>query len=108
MPHHQPPGVPSTSANRTGRPASQPDLSGGLIGQDTLELVARFDAEFDEGLFQVVLGGTYAEEQPGVDLGIRQAVACQPRDLGLLDGQLIIAGGDAGLGAVSAPWNLCS
>jgi hypothetical protein len=98
MPHHQPPGVLSTSANRTGRPASQPDLSGGLIGQDTLELVARFDAEFDEDLFQVVLDGACAEKQPGADLGIRQAVACQPRDLGLLHGQLIIAGGDAGFG----------
>ena len=97
MPHHQPPGVPSTSANRTWRPASQPDLSGGLIGQDTPEL-ARFDAEFDEDLFQVVLDGACAEEQPGADLGIRQAVACQPRDLGLLHGQLIIAGGDAGFG----------
>jgi hypothetical protein len=98
MPHHQPPGVPSTSANRTGRPASQPDLSGGSIGQDTPELVARFDAEFDEDLFQVVLDGACAQEQPGADLGIRQAIAGQPRDLRLLRGQLIIAIGDAGFG----------
>ena len=108
MPYHQPSGVPSTSANRTVRLASQPDLSGGSIGQDTPELVARFDAEFDEDLFQVVLDGACAEEQPGTDLGIRQAVAGQPRDLGLLHGQLKIAGGTLGLGAVSAPWNLCS
>ena len=62
MPHHQSPGAPSTSANRTVRVASQPDLSGGSIGQDTPELVARFDAEFDEDLFQVVLDGACAEE----------------------------------------------
>ena len=96
MPHHQPSGVPSTSANRTVRLASQPDLGGGSIGQHTPELVARFDAEFDEDLFQVVLDGACAEKQPGTDLGIRQAVAGQPRDLGLLHGQLKIAGGDAG------------
>jgi hypothetical protein len=96
MPHHQPPGAPSTSADRTVRVASQSDLSGGSIGQDTPELVARFDAEFDEDLFQVVLDGACAQEQPGADLGIRQAVAGQPRDLGLLRGQLFIAIGDAG------------
>jgi hypothetical protein len=56
----------------------------------------------------VVLDGACAEKQPGTDLGIRQAVAGQPRDLGLLHGQLMIAGGTLGLGAVSAPWNLCS
>jgi hypothetical protein len=98
MPHHQPAGAPSTSADRTGRPASQPDLSGGSIGQDTPELVARLDAEFDEDLFQVVLDGACAEEQPDADLGIRQPVAGHPRDLGLLRGQLMIAGGDAGFG----------
>ena len=98
MHHHQPPGAPSTSANRTVRLASQPELGGGSIGQDTPELVARFDAEFDEDLFQVVLDGACTEEQPGADLGIRQAIAGQPRDLGLLRGQLIIAGGDAGFG----------
>jgi hypothetical protein len=32
--------------------ASQPDRLGGLIGQDTPELVARFDAELDEELFR--------------------------------------------------------
>ena len=94
MPHHPSPGAPSTSANRTVRLASQPDLSGGSIGQDTPELVARFDAEFDEDRFQVVLDGACTEEQPGAD-GIRQAIAGQPRDLELLRGQLIIAGGDA-------------
>ena len=51
----------------------------------------------------MVLDGAGTEEQPGADLGIRQAVAGQPRDLGLLHGQLIIAGGTLGLGAVSAP-----
>ena len=55
MHHHQPPGAPSTSANRTVRLASQPELGGGSIGQDTPQLVARFDAEIDEDLFQVVL-----------------------------------------------------
>jgi hypothetical protein len=34
------------------RLASQPYRSGGSIGQDTPELVARFDAEFDENLFR--------------------------------------------------------
>ena len=109
MPHHQPSGVPSTSANRTVRLASQPDLGGGSIGQHTPELVARFDAEFDEDLFQVVLDGACAEKQPGTDLGIRQAVAGQTARSGTpARGQLIIAGGTLGLGAVSAPWNLCS
>ena len=102
MPHHQPPGAPSTSANRTVRLASQPDLSGGSIGQDTPELVARFDAEFDEDLFQVVLDGACAEEQPGADLGIRQAVTGQPGDLGLLRGQLIIAGFGCRLGTLES------
>ena len=98
MPHHQPPGAPSTSATAQCDWLVALTLSGGSIGQDMPELVARFDAEFDEDLFQVVLDGACAEEQPGADLGIRQAVAGQPRDLGLLRGQLIIAGGDAGFG----------
>jgi hypothetical protein len=80
------------------RLASQPDLGGDSIDQHTPELVARFDAEFDEDLFQVVLDGACTEEQPGTDLGIRQAIARQPRDLGLLHRQLIIARGDAGFG----------
>ena len=66
--------MPSTSANRTVRLASQPDLGGDSIDQHTPELVARFDAEFDEDLFQVVLDGACTEEQPGTDLGIRQAI----------------------------------
>jgi hypothetical protein len=46
----------------------------------------------------VVLEGACAEEQPGADLGIREAIAGQLRDLGLLRGQLIISIGDAGRG----------
>ena len=65
-----------------------------------MELVARADVEFGEHLVQVVLDGAAADEQPGADLGVGQPVAGEPRDLGLLDRQLV-AGLDAALAAVS-------
>ena len=70
-PDHQPPGAPPESAYRTVRLANQPNRRGGSIGQDLPELVARFDAEFDEDLSQVIFDGARAEEQPRSDLGIR-------------------------------------
>jgi hypothetical protein len=102
MPHHQPAGARSTSANRTWRLASQPDLSGGSISQDTPELVARLDAEFDEDLFQVYWTVRALRNNRAPDLGIRQAVTGQPRDLGLLRGQLIIAGFGCRLGTLES------
>ena len=52
------------------------------------ELAARADAQLGEDLAEVVLGGARADEQVGSDLGIRQPVPGQPRDLGLLSSQL--------------------
>jgi hypothetical protein len=63
-----------------------------------VELTAGADAELGEDLAQVVLDGVGADEQPGADLRVGQAVAGQPRDLGLLGGQLL-AGLDGGLGS---------
>src|SRR6266516_7128105 len=57
-------------------------------------LVARVDVELGEHVVQVVLDGTRADEQPRADLGVREAVAGEPRDLGLLGGELA-AGLDA-------------
>jgi hypothetical protein len=48
-----------------------------------VELAAGGDAELGQDLAQVVLDGVGADEQPGTDLGVRQAVAGQPGDLGL-------------------------
>ena len=47
-----------------------------------MELAAEGDAELGEDLAQVVLDGVGADEQPGADLGVGQAVAGQQRDLG--------------------------
>jgi hypothetical protein len=54
-----------------------------------VELVARVDVELGEDLVQVVLDGAAADEQPGADLGVRETVAGQERDLGLLSGELV-------------------
>ncbi len=67
-------------------------LAGGLLrlgagrvaGQGPVELAARADGELGEDLAQVVLDRTGADEQPSADLGVREAVAGQPRDQGLL------------------------
>jgi len=55
-------------------------------GQDPVELAAGADAELGEDLAQVVLDRARADEQPGADLRVGQAVAGQPRDLSLLWG----------------------
>ena len=79
-----------------GRGAGQRGLArpdGGRAGrQDAMELAAGADGELGEHLAQVVLDRARADEQPGADLGVGQAVAGQPRDLCFLGGQL-----DAGL-----------
>src|SRR6266571_2913754 len=73
------------------RPACQP-RGVGVVGQCSLELQAGADLELGEYLAQVVLDGARADEQPGADLRVRQPVAGQPRDLGLLRGQLLVHG----------------
>src|SRR5579859_6334107 len=57
-------------------------------GQGPVELAAGADAELGEDLAQVVLDRAGADEQPGADLRIGQAVPGQPGDLGLPGGQL--------------------
>src|ERR1700677_2463084 len=61
----------------------------GVAGQDAVELAPGADAELGEHAAQVVCGRPRADEQPGADLGVRQAVSAQPRDLGFLRGQPI-------------------
>src|SRR5690348_17409405 len=56
--------------------------------QDAMELVAGADVELGEDLVQVVFDGARAHEQLGSDLGVGQAVAGQPADLGLPGGEL--------------------
>src|SRR6476661_5475991 len=55
--------------------------------QDAAEVAARGDVELGEDLAQVVLDGAPRQEQPGADFGVREAVAGQPGDLGLLSSQ---------------------
>src|SRR5262249_14923481 len=50
---------------------------------------ARADVELGEHLAQVPLDGAGADEELGTDLGVRQAVTCEARDLLLLRGQLV-------------------
>ena len=57
-------------------------------GQHAMELVAGADVELGEDLVQVVFDGAPAHEQLGGDLGVGQAVAGQPGDLGLPGGEL--------------------
>src|SRR6266566_5319250 len=57
-------------------------------GQEAVKLAAGADVELGEDLGQVVLDRAWADEQPGTDLRVGQAVPGQPRDLGLLRGQL--------------------
>src|SRR6202042_3808183 len=63
--------------------------SGGIPagGQHAVELATGGDAELGEDVAEVVLGGARADEQPGADLRVRQALPSQPRHLGLLRGQ---------------------
>src|ERR1700733_6932745 len=75
--------------------------------QGAVELAAGGNAELGEDLAEVVLDRAGAEEQPGADLRVRQAVAGQPRDHRLLRGQLAagldraLAGGLAGSGQLA-------
>src|SRR5260370_19380459 len=57
-------------------------------GQGAVELAAGAYVELGEDLVQVVLDGAGAHEQLGGDLGVGQAVAGQPGDLGLPGGEL--------------------
>jgi hypothetical protein len=72
-----------------------------------VELAARADAELGEHLAQVVLDRARADEQPGADFRVGQPIQGQPRDLGLLGGQLYgaldgaLAGGLAGGGQLA-------
>ena len=59
-----------------------------VVGQDAVELIAGADVELGEDLVQVVFDGARAHEQLGGDLGVGQAVAGQPGDLGLPGGEL--------------------
>ena len=67
-----------------------------------VELAAGGDGELGEDLAQVVLGGVGADEQPGADLGVGQAVAGQQRDLRFLGGQLLAGVGAAVLASLSS------
>src|SRR3954452_5537651 len=58
-----------------------------VADEDALEFPSRADPELGEHLVQVVLGGARADEQSRADLWVREPVAGQPRDLGLLGGQ---------------------
>src|SRR4051794_19663283 len=64
-------------------------LATSSAGQRRAELGARGDVELREHLAQVVGDGVLADEQPLADRGVREAVAGQPRDLGLLGGELV-------------------
>src|SRR5690242_19164117 len=66
--------------------------------RNAAELAARADVELGEDLAQVVLDRARAEKQPGADLRVREALAGQPGDLGLLRGQVECGGYDASAG----------
>src|SRR4029077_18760544 len=59
-----------------------------VYGQHLVQVHARVDAEFGEDVTQVVFDGARANEQSRADLKVREALACEFRDLGLLDGEL--------------------
>jgi len=54
-----------------------------------------------EDLGHVVLDGARAQEQLGGDLRVRQARPGQPRDLGLLGGELLVRAGGAPAGGLA-------
>src|SRR5262245_11583428 len=72
-----------------------------VAGQDHVELAPRADAELGEDLAQVVLDRARADEEPAADLRVREALAGEPGDLGLLRGE-VVAGGDGALADRSA------
>src|SRR5918994_4655717 len=70
-------------------------------GERAVELVARADAQLGEDLVEVVLDGAGADEQPGSNLGVGEAVAGEPRDLGLLGGEVLASLDAAFAGALA-------
>src|SRR5216684_350056 len=62
--------------------------SGRVAGKHPIELGAGVDAELEKHLAQVVLDRARADEQLGADLGIREPAVREPRDLGLLRGEV--------------------
>ena len=71
-------------------PSSASPAGGACVcGERAVELVSRVDVELREDLVQVVLDSAAADEQLGADLGVGEAVAGKPRDLGLLRGKLV-------------------
>src|ERR1700758_4184605 len=62
---------------------------GGLRRQHGVELVSRADSQLGEDFVEVVLDRAPADEQPRGDLGVGDAVASQPRDVGLLSGEVL-------------------
>src|SRR3954447_13598399 len=68
---------------------SRPGCSAWLGWQRVLELMTGADVQLAEDLVQVVLHGAAADEQPLTDLGVRDPVACEPCDLGLLNSEVV-------------------
>src|SRR5262245_58547010 len=56
----------------------------GAWRQHHVELLPRPDVELCEDLVEVIFDGAGADVEPRADLGVGQAVAGEPRDLGLL------------------------
>jgi hypothetical protein len=59
-----------------------------LWRQHPVELAARRDVELGEDLVEVISDGPGAYKQPGANLGVGEAVAGEPRDLGLLSREI--------------------
>src|SRR3954468_3236776 len=79
-----PPGrVPGSARGSDG------DHFGVTTGQHVRQFPAGMDAEFVEHVAQVPFDGPRAEEELCADLGVRQALAGEPRDLALLRGQIV-------------------
>ena len=81
---------------RPGAPA--PRLGGGrlrhltctrALGQHAQELAARGDVELAEHLAQVLGDRVLADEQPRADLGVREPIAGELRDLPLPAGEIV-------------------
>src|SRR4051812_35585073 len=68
---------------------SAPSCGGWLGRQRVLELMTRADPQLGEDLVQVVLHGAAADEQPRSDVRVRDAVASESCDLGLLNSEVI-------------------
>src|SRR6266567_6105912 len=84
---------------RLGRSAQRRGVRVG--NQNAAEVAARGDVELGEDLTQVILDGAPGQEQPGADLRVRQAVAGQLGDLGLLGSQLKPGGDGAFAGGLA-------